>query len=124
MLAETLACDKALCERQFGYAVGTVRISRTPRIPVVGSTKLDWERLVAGVLTGYTEVTATRIVTSGLPTIHSELNIGRTSWRKNVQLSRTLLGDAFLLQPCVLHLGLLQDGNVGVGVFPESEEIV
>jgi hypothetical protein len=28
-----------------------------------------------------------------------------------------------LLQPCVLGIGLLQDREVGVGVFPESEEI-
>jgi hypothetical protein len=27
------------------------------------------------------------------------------------------------LQLCVLRLGFLQDGNVGVGVFPEGEEI-
>jgi hypothetical protein len=27
------------------------------------------------------------------------------------------------LQPCVFRLGLLQDGDVGVGVFPEGEEI-
>ena len=29
-----------------------------------------------------------------------------------------------LLQLCVLRLGLLQDGDVGVGVFPDSEEIL
>jgi len=29
-----------------------------------------------------------------------------------------------LLQLCVLRLGLLQDGDVGVGVFPEGEEII
>src|ERR1700751_148998 len=29
-----------------------------------------------------------------------------------------------LLQLRVLHLGLLQDGDVGVGVFPEGEEIL
>ena len=29
-----------------------------------------------------------------------------------------------LLQPGVLRLGLLQDGDVGVGVFPEGEEIL
>jgi hypothetical protein len=28
-----------------------------------------------------------------------------------------------LLHLSVLHLGLLQDGNVRVGVFPEGEEI-
>ena len=28
------------------------------------------------------------------------------------------------LQLCVLQLGFLQDGNVGVGVFPEREEIL
>jgi hypothetical protein len=28
-----------------------------------------------------------------------------------------------LLQPCVLRLGLLQDGDVGVSVFPEGEEV-
>jgi hypothetical protein len=28
-----------------------------------------------------------------------------------------------LLQPRVLGFGLLQDGDVGVGVFPESEKI-
>ena len=28
-----------------------------------------------------------------------------------------------LLQPCVLGFGLFQDGNVGVGVFPEGEEV-
>jgi hypothetical protein len=29
-----------------------------------------------------------------------------------------------LLQLRVLRLGLLQDGNVGVGVFPEGEEVL
>ena len=29
-----------------------------------------------------------------------------------------------LLQPRVFRLGLLQDGDVGVGVFPEREEIL
>jgi len=29
-----------------------------------------------------------------------------------------------LFQLCVLRLGLLEDGNVGVGVFPEREEIL
>src|SRR5690349_12830526 len=29
-----------------------------------------------------------------------------------------------LLQSGVLRLGLLQDGNVGVGVFPEGEEVL
>ena len=29
-----------------------------------------------------------------------------------------------LLQFRVLHLGLLQDGDVGVGVFPEGEEVI
>jgi hypothetical protein len=29
-----------------------------------------------------------------------------------------------LLQLRVLRLGLLQDGDVGVGVFPESEEVL
>jgi hypothetical protein len=29
-----------------------------------------------------------------------------------------------LLQLLVLGLGLLKDGNLGVGVFPESEEIM
>ena len=29
----------------------------------------------------------------------------------------------FLLQPGVLGIGLLQDGDVGVGIFPESQEI-
>jgi hypothetical protein len=28
------------------------------------------------------------------------------------------------LQSCVLRLGLSQDGDVGVGVFPEGEDIV
>jgi len=27
-------------------------------------------------------------------------------------------------QSCILRLGLLQDGDVGVGVFPEREEIL
>jgi len=27
------------------------------------------------------------------------------------------------LQLCVLRLGFLQDGDVGVGIFPEGEEI-
>jgi hypothetical protein len=31
--------------------------------------------------------------------------------------------DFQLLQLRVLRLGFLQDGNVGVGVFPEGEEI-
>jgi hypothetical protein len=29
-----------------------------------------------------------------------------------------------LLQPCVLRLGSLQDWDVGVGVFPEGEEVL
>ena len=29
-----------------------------------------------------------------------------------------------LLQLCVLRLGLLQDGDVGVGVFPEGKEVL
>ena len=29
---------------------------------------------------------------------------------------------AELLQVCVLGLGLLQDGDVGIGVFPKGEE--
>ena len=29
-----------------------------------------------------------------------------------------------LLQLCVLGLGFLQDGDVGVGVFPEGEEVL
>ncbi len=29
-----------------------------------------------------------------------------------------------LLQLCVLRLGFIQDGDVGVGVFPEAEEIL
>jgi hypothetical protein len=28
------------------------------------------------------------------------------------------------MQLCVFRLGLLQDGDVGVGVFPECEEIL
>jgi hypothetical protein len=32
-------------------------------------------------------------------------------------------GRNWLLQPRVLRFGLLQDGDVGVGVFPEGEEI-
>ena len=32
--------------------------------------------------------------------------------------------DDQLLQLRVLRLGLFQDGNVGVGVFPEGEEIL
>jgi hypothetical protein len=28
-----------------------------------------------------------------------------------------------LPQPCVLRFGLLQDGDVGVGVFPEGKEV-
>jgi len=32
------------------------------------------------------------------------------------------LGTRWLLQVGVLRFGLLQDGDVGVGVFPESEE--
>ncbi len=33
-------------------------------------------------------------------------------------------GHQQLLQLCVFCLGLLQDGDVGVGVFPEREEIL
>ena len=29
-----------------------------------------------------------------------------------------------LLQLCILGFGLLQDGDVGVGVFPECEEVL
>ena len=29
-----------------------------------------------------------------------------------------------LLQPRVLGLGLLQDGDVGVGIFPQGEEVL
>ncbi len=33
-------------------------------------------------------------------------------------------GTRRLFQLCVLHLGFLQDGDVGVGVFPAREEIL
>ena len=42
--------------------------------------------------------------------------VGRTAKKVN------LAGEG-LLQLGVLRLGLLQDGNVGVGVFPEGEEL-
>jgi hypothetical protein len=40
----------------------------------------------------------------------------------NVNVNRHIY-DPDLLQLRVLGFGLLQDGNVGVGVFPEGEEI-
>jgi len=40
------------------------------------------------------------------------------------QLSHEVRTGAHLLQLRVLRLGLLQDGDVGVGVFPEREEIL
>jgi hypothetical protein len=43
--------------------------------------------------------------------------VGRTETKVNVAAAR-------LLQPCVLRLGLLQDGDVGVSVFPEGEEVL
>ena len=33
-------------------------------------------------------------------------------------------GAPHLLQLCVLRLGFLQDGDVGVGVFPDGEEVL
>jgi hypothetical protein len=40
------------------------------------------------------------------------------------QYSQLADGPTILLQLRVLGLGLLQDGNVGVGVFPEGEKIL
>src|SRR5215831_743251 len=38
--------------------------------------------------------------------------------------ARTRTFSRRLLQLCVLGLGLLKDGDVGVGVFPEGEEVL
>jgi hypothetical protein len=46
-------------------------------------------------------------------TTGSLISVVRCKWNAKV-----------LLQLCVFDLGLLQDGNVGVGVFPEGEEIL
>jgi len=53
----------------------------------------------------------------------------RIAWGKtksNASQSKTVPCDPALLQLRVLGLGLLQDGDVGVGVgvFPEREEII
>jgi len=39
------------------------------------------------------------------------------------QVLKARVGAPGLLQPCVFRLGFLQDGDVGVGIFPEGEEI-
>ena len=58
-------------------------------------------------------------------------NSDRAVSRQTVQLVHradrgeiTAQTDKQLLQLHVLRLGLLQDGDVGVGVFPEGEEIL
>src|SRR5712691_7432948 len=52
--------------------------------------------------------------------------VSRSNSRRSCKerCARSGLEDAELLQLCVLRLGLLQDGNVGIGVFPESEEVL
>ena len=47
-----------------------------------------------------------------------------TRIEKGHPLGRKLKLTRFSLQLRVLRLGLLQDGDVGVGVFPEGEEVV
>jgi hypothetical protein len=44
--------------------------------------------------------------------------------RESVELGFMFCRVRELLQPRVLRLGFFQDGNVGVGVFPEREEIL
>jgi hypothetical protein len=51
--------------------------------------------------------------------------VGRRAGRGELQqLAISTQVNLSLLQLRVLRFGLLQDGNVGVGVFPEREEIV
>src|SRR5712692_3904909 len=52
--------------------------------------------------------------------------VSRSNSRRSCKerCARSGLEDAELLQLCVLRLGLLQDGNVGIGVFPEGEKIL
>jgi len=51
--------------------------------------------------------------------------VGRRAERGELQqLAISTQVNLSLLQLRVLRFGLLQDGNVGVGVFPEREEIV
>lgn len=40
------------------------------------------------------------------------------------QALKAQVGTPWSLRLCIFSFGLLQDGNVGVGVFPEIEEIV
>ena len=46
--------------------------------------------------------------------------LGRLRW----QVNESGASSASLVQLRVLRLGFLQDGDVGVGVFPEGEEIL
>jgi hypothetical protein len=46
--------------------------------------------------------------------------VGRTAKKVNQKSSATRM----LLQSCVLDFGLLEDGDVGVGVFPKGEEVL
>src|ERR1039458_6929481 len=47
-------------------------------------------------------------------------------WLSKVSVNSKRPGQRFfeLLQLCVLRLGFFQDGDVGVGVFPEREEVL
>jgi hypothetical protein len=60
---------------------------------------------------------------SSLVTCHSSLLLGREIHAPQEVLAARV-GTQGLFQLCVLRLSLLQDGDIGVGVFPEREEIL
>jgi len=47
-----------------------------------------------------------------------------TTVENSPPVHRVLAGRRLLLQLRIFDFGLLQDGNIGVGVFPEGEEIL
>jgi hypothetical protein len=66
-------------------------------------------------------------ITSGCPS--SAQNYGRASFQgiANQPAKRDRMTVSYhrqSLQPCVLRLGLSEDGDVGVSVFPERKEIL
>jgi hypothetical protein len=61
------------------------------------------------------------IVSSG-PSFLEQLRILTFSWPQNYR--RRLICRDRLLSVLILRLGFLQDRNVGVGVFPECEEVL
>jgi hypothetical protein len=53
---------------------------------------------------------------------HSQTDFGENRGRGAKLVRFPVMGRKALLQLRILRLGLLQDGDVGVGVFPEREE--